>query len=470
MSRLRFLAQGLGLLAAVMSLAVPGGCETSAAATLNQQLDHLRVGQRSGQSLSLEWDSTLTSHEIDYRPEASSAWQTVKSVNETSYNLIMLEPSTRYEVRVRGLRGEGAPETSISLFAQTTSSTPSRHFAGFELPPTRHLDTFTSQGGVWYPTLEYAEGFLWAVEYYGGSIHLSKVKPGSYDVLWTKEIIPQGRNDRSVYQGIMDTTVLRSKLYVCWNFQDTNNPEGYQITQSRQILKSYDLATGELSDPVEIKAAKPGAGAWEGGVEAWNGKLWVMNMDAWMEGKNRRTRIVLRSFEGGKFSEPIVYDNCPTPYPYGPSISVYKDKLLLMFSDLAAYEKDKNREPLYYTLFDGKSFSPARLVYDNGRSRYAKGVQMGDQFVCVFKTNAPYYKSEGYKYHDIAFSVIEPLTGKVQTTMAVDDLKYNSSPDITRLDDNHALFVYGKFEHNYTNKADPVTNHGGFIGEIRRGQ
>jgi hypothetical protein len=142
-------------------------------------LENLRLAGRTDQSLDLVWESTLTTHEIDYRPEKASSWLTVRSVRETSYNLIMLEPAMRYEARVRGVGASGETLTSAALSAQTSAPGKPALFEGYELLPTRHLDTFTSSGGVWYPTAEYAEGFLWAVEYYGGSIHLSKVTTDS---------------------------------------------------------------------------------------------------------------------------------------------------------------------------------------------------------------------------------------------------------------------------------------------------
>ena len=189
-----------------------------------------------------------------------------------------------------------------------------------------------------------------------------------------------------------------------------------------------------------------------------------MHMDVWTEKNVRRTKIVLRTFAEGKFGEPIVYDNCPTVYPYGPSISVYDDHLVLLFSDLAATEEDRNREPLLYSLFDGRRFSDARVLHDLGRSRYAKGVQVGDRFVCAFKCSSPYFEKHGYQYHDIALSSFRPGSEKpVQTTMYVTDRKYNSSPDVA-LHDGSVFVVYNKFEHLYGQSDNPAVNYDDFIG------
>ena len=191
-----------------------------------------------------------------------------------------------------------------------------------------------------------------------------------------------------------------------------------------------------------------------------------MHMDAWKEGDVRRTRIVLRTFADGKFGQPVIYDDCPTVYPYGPSIGVYKDKLILLFSDLAASESDPNHEPLLYTLFDGKTFSEAKLLQDTGRSRYAKGVQVDDRFICAYKCSAPYFKEHGYQYHDIALSVFTPGSdAPVRTTMYVADRKYNSSPDVAWHGDR-IFVVYNKFEHLYGQRDNPAIRYGDFIGSI----
>jgi len=187
----------------------------------------------------------------------------------------------------------------------------------------------------------------------------------------------------------------------------------------------------------------------------------------WLENNKRRTQIVLRTFDpaSGKFGEPVFYKNCPTVYPYGPSIQVWRDKLLLLFSDLAVSEKDSNHEPLLYALFDGGRFSEARVIQDKVRSRYAKGVALGDgRFVLFYKWSGP-YPEWGYKFHDLALTLLDPATGAHQTTSYVDDRKYNSSPGCCRHNDR-VVVTYGKFEHSYGNPKDPALNHGGFIGEV----
>jgi len=106
------------------------------------------------------------------------------------------------------------------------------------------------------------------------------------------------------------------------------------------------------------------------------------------------------------------------------------------------------------------------LLQDKGRSRYAKGVQVGDRFLCAYKCSAPYYEDHGYQYHDIALSVFTPgADDEVETTMYVADRKYNSSPDVA-LYDGRVFVVYNKFEHLYGQRGNPAIRYGDFIGSL----
>ncbi|MFC1596518.1 fibronectin type III domain-containing protein [Planctomycetota bacterium] len=447
-------------------------CELGIYGNDEPRVSNFRCRHATDTTISLSWYSTRSRFEIDYRPRGTAEWQTVLHVHswENPYTLIMLQPATSYECRVRGLpqpvanlQGEVVPfgpiESSV-LEVQTKSEAAIDEFAGFRLHSTRRVP-----GGLaTYPCIESHNGLLWLVD---GSLHLVKLDPDDGGLVSTSEQplsawpMPPPRG----YMGIPDTTVFDDRLWITYNCQATRNPEGYQITQSRQFLLSYDFATGQVSSPIVVEPLSPEHGSWEGGVEAWRGQLWVMQMDVWKEADVRRTRIVLRTFVDGKFGEPVVYDDCPTVYPYGPSISVYDDKLLLLFSDLAAAEDDPNHEPLLYTLFDGKKFTQARTLQNTGRNRYAKGGQVGDRFLCAYKSSAPYYEDYGYQYHDIALSVFTPGDDDVQTTMYVADRKYNSSPDVA-LHAGRIFVVYNKFEHLYGQRDNPAIRYGDFIGRL----
>jgi hypothetical protein len=106
------------------------------------------------------------------------------------------------------------------------------------------------------------------------------------------------------------------------------------------------------------------------------------------------------------------------------------------------------------------------MIHEKGRSRYAKGAQLGENFYCTYKCNTQYPKS-GYMYHDLALTRIGPEAKEIATTYWVDDVKYNSSPDMTFYNGG-LIVVYGKFEHAYGARHDPAICHGSFIGRITR--
>jgi hypothetical protein len=54
-------------------------------------------------------------------------------------------------------------------------------------------------------------------------------------------------------------------------------------------------------------------------------------------------------------------------------------------------------------------------------------------------------------------------------TSLVDDVKYNSSPDVTE-HKGRLVYVYNKFEHLYGGAGDPSKLYGCFIGTIKPGQ
>jgi len=424
-------------------------------------------------SVYLAWTSPAARHEVDFRRVGAPKWQTIRNVCSQFHNVIMLSPKTQYEFRARailparldqdGKRIAGGPaENSPVVRAQTTAVAP-KAWQGLKLSPTWHVNTFPAN--TYYPCIEFYDGFFYVVECWGGGLHLSKIRPKDFGAEWTKQIVPKVQKV-STYQGIPDTCIFGNKLYVMWNRQATGNPK-YVIMDSRQLFVTYDLKTGKLSAETAIASTKPGCGTWEGGLDVYQGKVWMMWLEVWLKEKNRRrTRLVMRPYVDGKFTGTHVFDNCPSAYPYGPSMSTFDGKLILLWSDLEATEKNTEHEPIYFTFFDGQRFSESVKFNDKVRSRYAKGAQLGDSFYCIYKCNSQ-YPNTGYMYHDLALTRIGPGGRDIETIYWVDDVKYNSSPDMCRMGD--ALYaVYGKIEHLYGRRDDPAIDHGSFWGKITR--
>jgi hypothetical protein len=414
------------------------------------KIDNVRICRITDSSVEIAWDGSSRSYEIDYRLKGKTKWQTVLNVKawENPYNVIMLEPETDYEFRVRALP---SPVESPVITARTTKSG-YKTFSGLCLYPTRRIPTDART----YPCIESHDGFLWVT---ASNLCLLKIDPVTKKILWSREEPLAVRPEGYGYLGVPDTAIFGGKLYVTYNVQDAD-----ATPRSLQYVISYDFLTDTVSTPIPIPPTDPEHVVLFAGIKEWRGKLWIMQRDEWGD---RRSLIALRTYKDGEFGKPIVYENVPTPSCWGTSIGTFNDKIVLMFSDLvAALEQAKDQETLYYTLFDGKTFSEARVVHDVGRNRYAKGVQLGDRFVCVYKCSEPYYEEFEYQYHDLALSVFVPGTdAKVQTTMYVDDRKYNSSPDMT-VHDGRALTVYNKIEHLYGDSENPAVHYGIFIGEV----
>ncbi len=420
--------------------------------------------------LRIRWQSNCPSHRVQWRPAKRGAkWREAVSVRERVYTVVGLEPETEYEIRVvgedvefidaDGQRVKRRGDVYSPRIRAETAKWQARKFAGLLLWPERHLDTFPD--GACYPSIEAYKGALYVVEMRGYAMYLSKVNPRGFAVEWTKKLV-----DRvpGCYQGLTDTCVSEGKLWIVWNRQPTAKPD-YNISMSRQYLMSYDLETGEASEPIVIEPTLPGCGTWEGSVEALDGRIWVLWMEARPEGGTRRTKIAIAEYspESG-FSEPIIWRDCPTAYPYGPFLSTYEGQLVVLFSDLEALERE-GREPLYWAKFDGRKFGWVQPIAQVARSRYAKGLQVGRMFLAAYKCNNRWEQKWGYMFHDIALTAIGPDPGWMETVFYADDMKYNSSPDMTMLD-GKIYIVYSKWEHAYGIPGDPAFNWGTFIGVI----
>jgi len=69
-------------------------------------------------------------------------------------------------------------------------------------------------------------------------------------------------------------------------------------------------------------------------------------------------------------------------------------------------------------------------------------------------------------FHDIALALVDPVDGAMEVVSLVDDIKYNSSPDIA-WHKGQLVYVYNKHEHRYGSRADPSELYGCFLGTIR---
>ncbi|MCD6351151.1 MAG: fibronectin type III domain-containing protein [Armatimonadetes bacterium] len=427
--------------------------------------------------LRVAWQSDAHRFVVQWRAVGLRAhpWRDSPPVREQRYTVLGLKPAQKYQLRVRTIPRElinekgktvvvGQPVVSEPIAATTQPWQP-RRWAGLKLWPTVHVPTFPD--GTVYPSIEIYDDHLYLLEVRNGELYLSRLPlwDGKSPVVpkpdWTRLVIEQAPG---CYQGLTDTVIYDGKLWISWNRQATSKPD-YEITQSRQLLTWWDLATDERGPIVTVEPTRPGYGTWEGGLAVLEGQLWVLWLEVRVEAGRRRAQIVCAPYraEAG-FGPPVRWSECPTVYPYGPSLAPLDGELALLFSDLAATEKTPDREPLFFARFDGHHFHGLRLLRSLGRHRYAKGAQLGRTFLLAYKSNARWL-DYGYRFHDIALTKLGPGAGDVTTIPYADDMKYNSSPDIT-VYQGRAWLVYNKFEHSYGDPNDPARLYGTFLGII----
>ncbi len=214
-------------------------------------------------TLTVAWDGSVADGRLHYRPMGETSWGTVQHVAnwENPYTLILLRPGTEYELRVGGtsfgiadLQGKVGPSRTIAsdiLRAKTREKPALREFTGLTLHPTRPIP-----GGLTtYPCIESHDGQLWLTD---SKLVLLKLDPTNGKLIWKRAEPLAGWPFSSprAYMGIPDTTIHDGKLWVMVNAQATRNPEGYEITQSRQLLLSYDFATDTASEPVWVEPSR----------------------------------------------------------------------------------------------------------------------------------------------------------------------------------------------------------------------
>ena len=68
-------------------------------------------------------------------------------------------------------------------------------------------------------------------------------------------------------------------------------------------------------------------------------------------------------------------------------------------------------------------------------------------------------------FHDIGLALVDPASGAVEITSLVNDVKYNSSPDMA-WHNGRLVYVYNKFEHLYGSRTDLGKLYGCFLGTI----
>ena len=399
-----------------------------------------------------------SSFRVFYRRAGETAWHAVEAVVlERFHNVIFLEPQTTYQFKVQRLAANKKTEAESQVLTVATRRDGSRAWEGLRWG----ADDRTPTPPAVYPCIESLGGKLYYAESRGGSLWLSELD-GQLKARWTKEWVkPYLIDGRPCYQGQSQAAVRAGKLYVSWKRAFHGD-----APHARQCVASYDPATGAVGKPLVIEPDRLGDSTWNGGIAAIGDQLWVSYCLWHPEGEGYRTTVTVRrlDYESGKLGPAVALSPQPAETPYTPFLSVFNGELAVCFTESQA---KTDVQPLYLVRFDGTRFHDLMTVSPSGFNQYAKGVQRGDKLLLVWKYGAPYPSAiyGRYMFHDIGMALVDPVAKSVKLTSLVDDVKYNSSPDIVE-HEGRFVYVYNKFEHLYGQRDDPTSQYGCFIGRI----
>ena len=393
-----------------------------------------------------------------FREAGKGQWtQADAVVLERFHNVISLKPATQYDFKVRHVSPAGKVEAESRTLSVATKPMQDRVWQGLRFTPDQRTPTPPSV----YPCIESVEGKLYFAESRAGSLWLSELAE-SGERLWTKQWVkPFLVDGRPCYQGQTQTAVLAGKLYISWKRAHHGD-----APHARQCVASYDLRTGAIGEPFVIEPEAEGESTWNGGIAAVNGELWISYCRWRRDDASFKTTVTLRrmDYEGRKLGPAFELAPQPTDRPYTPFLSVFGGELAVCFTDMPS---KPDQQPLWLVRFDGARFHDLMTVSPTGYNQYAKGVQWGDKLLLVWKYGAPYPSRiyGRYMFHDIGLAIVDPVAKTIKVTSLIDDIKYNSSPDIA-LHRGRLVYVYNKFEHLYGGRSDPGKLVGSFVGWI----
>ena len=120
---------------------------------------NLQVGNITDETAVVTWTAggSETSWKVEYKAEADTTW-TVQIVNVPTYDIIGLQPSTNYQVRVKSLCGNGAESPYTTVVSFTTAAPPC------VAPTNLAISNISSTGG----TATWTAGSFetsWQIEY-----------------------------------------------------------------------------------------------------------------------------------------------------------------------------------------------------------------------------------------------------------------------------------------------------------------
>lgn len=464
-------AGGMRVFYDALRLSIIDGPRTRPPAALAQNVQVVRIEPTW---VTLRWVGPPGQYEVSYRDRAwpRGEWVTYGTTSFLSYSMVALAYKRKYEFRVRYLWPEHydqagqmvpspvEPPPSPVLKATTTPWQP-RTVGALRVWPPLRLNTFAT--GQKTPRIVNWKGWLYVIESYRDAIYLSKICPTDYRIEFTRELVP-ARTDPTAQQLVSDALVFGDRLYVMVNRQETGRP-GYRITDSREVLYDYDLQLGRMAaDPFIITGTTPGAGTWQGGLEAYRDQVWVVWSEVTEQQGQWLTRLALAPVTDNVTGEVHIWQDPPSQLLRNPALGLFGQELLIFLSDLAPSLSRPGYEPLSLVDFNSVAFHGLRKTADLGRNTDARGTQLGSGFYLFYSSDLPWV-SYGGQYRDLRLTTLLSDTLTLETVTYLDDMKYNTSVDATALG-NSLYVVHEKLEHEPSDCTPSPRSYGTFIGRV----
>jgi hypothetical protein len=464
---------GARLLADAFSLEVAHGPQRPVS---GPAVDGLLVREAGSNWACLAWTPLPGEFQVRYRAHAARTWAVCPAEADAHCTLLGLTPDADYECLVELAPVpyyDGGGQSGIAPWRRRTSRPLTLHTLPWQprawnqlrLWPTQPLGVFA--GAQSFPGIEAHDGALCVIECVGGAIHLSRVHPDDLRLEWSREAIAPPPPPL-VLAGCVDSCVLGDRLYLTYNLQRSDS-KGDPLADARQWLAVYDLAQGRLlGEAAELRPARPGASTYGAGLAVVAQRVWVTWLETWVEAGKRRSRALLASADDlGSGSQPVAWEEGPPGLFWGPALGAFEGQPLLLGSDLAPTTGAPDVEPLVCVRVNGNQFRGLQTLSSLGRNQFPRGVQVGDTFYMVHRTDVAYPTHRGM-YQDLMLTALGARGMAVTATPYVADMTFNTWPDIAALGDT-LYVVHQKLSHVYGDPDHPARAYGTYIGRIETG-
>lgn len=425
---------------------------TLAVAQRTAPVENVRVAASGPTHLQIDWDGQAQAYRIVYSEAVEAQQHTTCVVAQGPFTLVDLIPETEYILQVQALKpGPGGAEgealrvlgKSQTLQAATEPWQP-REWENLLLWPSRHVPTFPS--GTTCPAVAAYKDELLVIECRKWAIHVSRVNPVTAEVLSSKLMVPG-----KVLRQDLDAVVTQDTLWVTW-LDSKVSARSDVVPLSTQMLASYDLQTGTVSEAVALELA-------EGcGLVNFNGQLWVL----WraLEPRQGDMCYIARYDPAVGLEKPERWVGTAVTKPVDAAAADLGIEILWILLGQRVGPARAEPRTLWAMKFNGQESYQQRMLRGPGRYSSPTGAALDDNIVLA------YAKATNDQFSDIDITLTNAEGGAVTSTSYIRDGTYNTTPDAVALGDAIYL-VYNKWSANpqHTGLHKPV-NYGTYLAKI----